>query len=386
MKKKIKNALISVSDKDQIISVLKILEKYKINIISSGGTSKLIKKMGYKCKEISEFTNFKEMLDGRVKTLHPKIHSGILFKRSSLKHQSQMKKKKFESIDLVIINFYPFQGTLRKTNSSKKIIENIDIGGPTMVRAAAKNFQDVTILTDKNQYPKLVEELERNKGKTNLNFRERMANEAFNFTAYYDSIIANWFNQKLGVKFPERKTFFGRKLANLRYGENPHQNSSIYISGLKENKLGMNKISGKDLSYNNYNDIFAGLEILFSEKKLPLTVIIKHANPCGVSSNKSPIQSFKNSMASDPVSAFGGIAACNYKINQKLALEMNKIFFEVIMAKGFDKEALDILKKRKNMRIIDISRLQRNDNLITKNFIIPSSCKTKIRLFTIKIN
>ena len=368
MKRKIKNALISVSDKDQLMPMLEILEKYKINIISSGGTFKSIKKMGFKCKEISEFTNFKEMLDGRVKTLHPKIHSGILFKRSNTKHLLQMKKNKFKSIDLVIINFYPFQGTLRKTNNSKKIIENIDIGGPAMVRAAAKNFQDVTILTDKNQYPKLIEELEKNKGKTNLNFREKMANEAFNFTAYYDSVISNWFNQKLRIKFPERKTFFGRKIANLRYGENPHQNSSIYISGLRENELGINKISGKDLSYNNYNDIFAGLEILSSEKKLPSTVIIKHANPCGVSSNKSPIQSFKNSMASDPVSAFGGIVVCNYKINQKLALEINKVFFEVILAKGFDEKALNIFKKRKNIRIIDISKLKKNNNLTTKNF------------------
>ena len=368
MQRKIKNALISVSDKDQLISLLKILKKYKINIISSGGTFKAIKKLRFKCKEISEYTNFKEMLDGRVKTLHPKIHSGILFKRSNNKHKLQMKKNKFESIDLVIVNFYPFEETIKKTANNKKIVENIDIGGPSIVRAAAKNFSDVTIVTNKNQYPELIKEMNRNKGKTNLNFREKMANEAFNLTAYYDSIVAEWFNQKRGIKFPDKKTFFGKKLTNLRYGENPHQNSSIYTTGLKDNKLGINKISGKSLSYNNYNDIFAGLEILFSEKKLPTTVIIKHANPSGVSSNKSPIKSFKNSLASDPISAFGGIVACNFRINYQLASEINKTFFEVIMAKGFDKKALRLFKKKKNMRVIDISKLKKNNNLSIKNF------------------
>ena len=215
-----------------------------------------------------------------------------------------------------------------------------------MVRAAAKNFKDVTIITDKSDYPELINELKRNKGKTSLNFREKMASKAFSLTSYYDSIIAGWLNEKLDIKFPKLKTVFGRKIEKLRYGENPHQESSIYISDLYSDSLGLNKLSGKNLSYNNYNDIFSGLEILSYEKK-PTTVIIKHANPCGVSSNKNPLISFKNSQASDPVSAFGGVVACNYKINLKIALEMNKTFFEVIMAKQFEKKALKILRKKK---------------------------------------
>ena len=368
MSRKIKNAIISVSDKGELASIVKILNKFKINIVSSGGTYKSIVKQGFKCKEISKFTNFKEMLSGRVKTLHPKIHSGILFNRSNNRHKLEMKNLDFEPIDLVIINFYPFKEILNKTKISKKIIENIDIGGPTMVRAAAKNYKDVTIVTDKNDYIDLIKELKKNNGNTSLNFRERMASKAFNLTSYYDSIVADWFNQKLKIKFPERKTFFGRKLEKLSYGENPHQSGSIYISDLNNASLNLNKINGKDLSYNNYNDIFSGLDILSSEKKLSMTVIIKHANPCGVSINKSPLLSFINAQASDPISAFGGVVACNFKINLKLALEMSKTFFEVIMAKGFDKDALKILKKKKNMRLIDISNFKENNDISTKFF------------------
>ena len=368
MKRKIKNALISVSDKTQLLPILKVLNKFNVKILSSGGTYQSIKKFGFKCKEISEFTNFKEMLDGRVKTLHPKIHSGILFNRSKKKHLEQMKNKKFEAIDLVVVNFYPFKETLKQTKKNEKIIENIDIGGPTMVRAAAKNFKDVVIITDKKDYSELIKELKHNKGKTNLDFREKMAGRAFNLTAYYDAIVAEWFNKRTGNIFPEKKTFFGQKFQTLRYGENPHQKSSIYISGLKNDYLGLKQLSGKNLSYNNYNDIFAGLEILSSEKKIPMTVIVKHANPSGVAINKSSLLSFKNSQASDPVSAFGGIVACNYKIDKKIASEINKTFFEVILSKGFDKGALTILKKKKNMRLIDISNFNEKGNLQTKIF------------------
>ena len=368
MKKKIKNALISVSDKSSLVLILNILKKYKINVISSGGTFKSIKKLGFSCKEISEFTNFKEMLDGRVKTLHPKIHSGILYDRSKKKHALQMNKANFQSIDLVIVNFYPFNDTLRKTKNSKKIIENIDVGGPTMVRAAAKNYKDVVVITDKDDYSELVNQIKSNNGKTTLDFREKMASKAFGLTAYYDSTITEWFNQKLKIRFPKVKTLFGKKLETLRYGENPHQESAIYINDLYKDYLDLEKLNGKDLSYNNYNDIFAGLDILYSEEKLPTTVIIKHANPCGVASNLSPLLSFKNSFASDPISAFGGIVACNFKITQQLALEINKTFFEVIMAKGFDKKALKIFKKKKNMRIINISNTNLNNSLSTKVF------------------
>ena len=368
MSEKIKNAIISISDKSELTAVVKILKKFEINIISSGGTYKSIIKQGFKCREVSNFTNFKEMLGGRVKTLHPKIHSGILFNRSNNKHKLEMKNQDFIPIDLVIINFYPFKEILNKTKANEKIIENIDIGGPTMVRAAAKNYKDVTIITDKSDYIDLINELKKNNGNTSLNFRERMASKAFNLTSYYDSIIAEWFNQKLGIKFPEKKTFFGRKLEKLSYGENPHQSGSIYISDLNKDDLDLNKISGKDLSYNNYNDIFAGLDILFSEKKLSMTVIIKHANPCGVSINKLPFLSFKNAQASDPMSAFGGVVACNFRINLKLASEISKTFFEVIMAKGFDKDALKILKMKKNMRLIDISNFKDSRNVRAKIF------------------
>ena len=211
---KIKNALISVSDKENLKVVLQTLKKNKINIISSGGTYKSIKKLGFKCKEVSQYTGFEEMLDGRVKTLHPKIHSGILFKRDKKIHKKQMQKKQFEPIDLVIVNFYPFEETIKKTSNKEKIIENIDIGGPSMVRSAAKNFKDVTIITDKQDYSELIKELNKFKGKTTFNFREKMASKAYGLTAYYDAVISEWFNRDIGIKFPERKTFFGKKLVN----------------------------------------------------------------------------------------------------------------------------------------------------------------------------
>ncbi len=366
--KKIKNALISVSDKENLEGILKILKKNKINVVSSGGTYKHIKKLGFNCIELSEFTEFEEMLDGRVKTLHPKIHSGILFDRDKKVHRIQMKKKQFEPIDLVIVNFYPFETAIKQTSQKEKIIENIDIGGPSMVRAAAKNFKNVTIITDKKNYPELIEELTKFKGKTSLNFRKRMASTAYGLTAYYDAVISEWFNRDIGIEFPDRKTFFGKKTNQLRYGENPHQKSSIYINSLKSDDINLEKLSGKDLSYNNYNDIFAGLDILFSSSGTPSTVIIKHANPCGVSSNTSAYQSFLNAQASDPISSFGGIVACNYKIGNKIALEMSKTFFEVILAKGFDKNALRILKKKKNMRIIDISKFRHESDITSKFF------------------
>ena len=368
MLKKIKNALISVSDKENIIKVLRSLDKHNVQIISSGGTYKYIRKLGYNCIEISKYTGFKEMLNGRVKTLHPKIHAGILHDRQNKLHKNEMSKLKFPSIDLIIVNFYPFQKVVRNTRNPRTVIDNIDIGGPTMVRAAAKNFKNVAIITNKNDYEELVDELKKFKGRTSLNFREIMSSKAFSLTAYYDAMIANWFNKKLKIQFPERKTIFGRKFKKLRYGENPHQESSVYISDYDDRNLGFTQLSGKDLSYNNYNDIFASLEILESIKSKAGTVIVKHANPCGVSEDKKPIISLKNAYACDPVSAFGGVIACNYKINKKIALEVTKNFLEVILAKGFDKDSLRILKKKKNLRIIDISKFKLKESLSIKNF------------------
>ena len=368
MKKKIKTALISVSDKTDLSGVLEMLNKYKIKIISSGGTYNIIRKLGYSCTEVSSYTGFEEMLDGRVKTLHPKIHAGILHDRSNKKHSTEMYKQKFSSIDLIIVNFYPFQKIVTSSKNNKEIIENIDIGGPTMVRAAAKNFKDVLIITNKNDYSDLVKEIKKNKGKTSLSFREYMSSKAFGLTAYYDSMIANWFNQNLNIKFPERKTIFGRRFKELRYGENPHQKSSIYISDYNDKELGLAQLSGKDLSYNNYNDIFASLEMLLSLGKTPSTVVIKHGNPCGVSSNVSAFASFRNAYVCDPLSAFGGVIACNYKINKKLANEMSKKFLEVVLAKGFENDALKILKKKEKLRIIDISKYKQNNKIQLKNF------------------
>ncbi len=368
MNLKVKNALISVANKENLTSLLKTLKKFNINIISSGGTYASIKKLGYQCTELSKYTGFKEMLDGRVKTLHPKIHAGILHDRQNKKHKSEMSKQNFPAIDLIVVNFYPFQKVVTNTKNPKQIIENIDIGGPTMVRAAAKNFKNVSIVTNRSDYESLIKELETFKGKTSLKFRELMSSKAFGLTAYYDSMIASWFNKKLKIEFPERKMIFGRKLQKLRYGENPHQQSSIYVSDYDDKRLGFNQIHGKELSYNNYNDMFASLEILNSLKKNSGTVIIKHANPCGVSENKVPLTSFKNAYASDPVSAFGGVIACNYKINKKIASEINKNFLEVILAKGFDKESFEILKSKKNLRVIDISNFKLKSLTSIKSF------------------
>ena len=368
MNLKVKNALISVSNKDNLVPLLKTLKKFKINIISSGGTFTSIKRLGYKSTELSKYTGFKEMLDGRVKTLHPKIHAGILHDRDNKKHKNEMNRQNFPAIDLIVVNFYPFQKIVTNKKNPKKIIENIDIGGPTMVRAAAKNFKNVTIITNKSDYESLIKELETFKGKTSLKFREFMSSKAFGLTAYYDAMIANWFNKKLNIQFPERKTIFGRKLKKLRYGENPHQQSSIYINDYDDKQLGFTQIHGKELSYNNYSDMFASLEILNSLKKNSGTVIIKHANPCGVSENKIPLVSFKNAYASDPTSAFGGVVACNYRINRKIAIEINRNFLEVILAKGLDKDALEILKKKKNLRIIDISKFKLKNNISLKSF------------------
>jgi len=267
-----------------------------------------------------------------------------------------------------VVNFYPFQKVVIESKSPKNIIENIDIGGPTMVRAAAKNFTNVAIITNKNDYPALIKELGKNKGKTSLKFREIMSSKAFGLTAYYDAMISNWFNKKLNIQFPERKTIFGRRLKSLRYGENPHQESSIYVSDYNDKQLGFDQLHGKDLSYNNYNDMFASLDILNSLKNKFGTVIIKHANPCGISENKNPLESFKNAYACDPISAFGGVIAFNFKIKKKLALEITKNFLEVILAKGFDKESLKILKKKKNLRIIDISKYKSKNVSTIKSF------------------
>jgi len=352
--KKIKRAIISVSNKNYLKKLLLTLSKLKIEIISSGGTFKEIKKLKFKCIEVSKYTGSSEILNGRVKTLHPKIHGGILSKRNLKSHQKDLLKNNFPEIDLVVVNFYPFEKTLTSTNNHSKIIENIDIGGPTMVRAAAKNYNDVTVITNPNQYDNLIKELKVNNGKTTKNFRTKMSEEAFSEVAYYDSIIANYMCKFNKNEFPKKKTISGNLIEKLRYGENPHQESAVYSL---QKELNIKQIHGKKLSYNNYNDIFSALAISKSLPKNIGTVIVKHSNPCGVSIKNNPINSYQSALACDPISAFGGIVACNYKIKKKLAVQLNKIFLEVIVSNGFEEDALKILKKKKNLRLIDASNL-----------------------------
>ena len=373
---KIRSALISLSDKSNLKPLLKILKKNKIKLISSGGTFKVIKKLGFQSTDISEFTGYKEILGGRVKTLHPKIHAGILNKRKNKLHSRDLKINNFENIDLVIVNFYPFEKTLEITKNKNQIIENIDIGGPSLVRAAAKNFNDVTVISSSKQYLELIEQLEENNGCTSLKFREKMSKEAFAETAYYDSVISNYLNSSSNIYFPDKKVVHGNLIEKLRYGENSHQQGAIYSKG---KDLGMIQIHGKQLSYNNYNDIFSALSISKNLIKNSGTVIVKHANPCGVSSLKNKINSFKAALASDPISAFGGIVSCNFRINKILATELNKVFFEIIVADGFDKDALKLLKSKKNLRIIDASNFSLNEilkfNSVNDSMLIQSEDK-----------
>jgi phosphoribosylaminoimidazolecarboxamide formyltransferase/IMP cyclohydrolase len=384
--KKIKKALISVSDKKNLKHLLKILTKHKIELISSGGTYNEIKKLKFKCLEVSEYTGSPEILGGRVKTLHPKIHAGILSKRNNKSHSKDLKNNNFDEIDLVIVNFYPFEKTLEQTNNHLKIIENIDVGGPTMVRAAAKNYNDVTVITSSDQYNELVNEIEKNKGSTSIEFREKMSLEAFSETAYYDAVISNYFNKIKKNNFPKKKIIYGNLIEKLRYGENPHQQAAVYS---KTQNLNIKQINGKQLSYNNYNDIFSALTISKSLPKNSGTVIIKHANPCGVSINKNSLKSYQLALACDPVSAFGGIVSCNYKVNKILALELNNIFLEVVIANGFDPEALKILKKKKNLRLIDATSFTMKNlvrfNSANESFLTQSEDIKKFNIKNFKI-
>ena len=358
--KKIKTALISVSDKKNLKPLLNVLKKNKVKIISSGGTFKEIKKLKFNCIEVSQFTNSPEILGGRVKTLHPKIHAGILNKRDNKLHLKDLKINNFENIDLVVVNFYPFENTLKKTTNHNKIIENIDVGGPAMVRSAAKNYRDVNIITSSDQYSELIDEINKYKGSTSLDFRKKLSRIAFTETAYYDSVISEYFNKITNTYFPKKKILHGNLITALRYGENPHQISGIYS---KNSEIDIKHIHGKKLSYNNYNDIFAALTISKSLPKGTGTVIVKHATPCGVSIKNNNLESYKSALACDPVSAYGGVVSCNFRVSKGLALELNKIFIEVIIANKFDNDALKILKKKKNLRLIDSSNYSISEGL-----------------------
>ncbi len=374
MNRKITRALISVSDKSELNKILPTLRKFKVEILSSGGTYKYIRKLKFKCTEISDFTGFQEILDGRVKTLHPKIHSGILFKRGNKKHLNQINKQNFKNIDLVIVNFYPFEKIVLDTKNENKIIENIDIGGPALVRSSAKNFKDVAVITSNYQLDNLIHEMNSYKGSTSLNFRKKLSQEAFNETAYYDTNISKYFNKIIDNRYPNKITFNGKLLSKLRYGENPHQSAAFYSGG---NPKELEKLNGKQLSYNNYSDIYSGLDIINSLPKDVGTTIIKHANPSGVSIDKNQCSSFKQAFNCDPISAFGGVIICNYKIKSETAKEICNKFFEVIVANDFDTKALSILKKKKNLRIIKNNQKHDSNQIVLKtlsnNFILQNS-------------
>ena len=355
---KIRKALISVSNKENLKSLVNTLLKYKVEIISSGGTYKRIRKLGYKCIEVSKFTNSPEILNGRVKTLHPKIFGGILNQRKNRKHNKEMQTNNYKNIDLIVANFYPFEDSLSKKMNHNKIIENIDIGGPAMVRAAAKNYDDVVVICNTNQYQRLIDEIKNNQGSTSLDFREKLAEEAFMETAYYESKIFKYFNDKSNNIFPQKNIISSKLIKQTRYGENPHQKAAIYSKGNHQDIIQLN---GKDLSYNNYNDLYSALSIAKFLPNNKGVVIIKHANPCGVSIDQSKIKSFKEALESDPISAYGGIVSCNFKMNISLAKEIHKIYFEIVMAKGFDKKSITLLKTKKNLRIIDTSKFK-DDN------------------------
>ena len=314
-KKKIKRAIISVYDKSNLKHILPILKKFNIEIISTGNSYKKIKKLKYDCIELSNYTGTPEMLNGRVKTLHPKIHAGILNIRKNKKHKKDLKKKNIFNIDLVIVDLYPFEKQLKGKINFEKLIEYIDIGGPTLIRAAAKNFNDVAVISNIKDYSELIKELKANKGSTSIKFRKFMSAKAFGLTAYYDSVISNCLNDHLNIKFPEKETLYGKLIKKLRYGENPHQEGSIYKT---IDNLGLEQIHGKELSYNNYNDIYSALSILQTFRKNEGTVIIKHSNPCGVSVEKNQVKSFKDALTCDPVSAFGGIVAINSIVKKNL--------------------------------------------------------------------
>ena len=350
MKIKIKNAIVSLSDKSKIDFLTKIFKRHNVNVISSGGTYKKIIKKYKKCIEVSKFTGFKEMLDGRVKTLHPKIFSGILCDRRKARHNKDLNKLDIPTIDLVIVNFYPFEEFFSKKNSKNKIIENIDIGGPSLVRAASKNYKYITVITDPSDYKNLENELKKNKGSTSEEFREKMACDAFARTTNYDSLISQWFLKNNKKYVPKFFSVSGKHKAKLRYGENPHQQAHYYNIN---NQKDFEKIHGKDLSYNNLLDTFSALHIQETFKKNQGTVIIKHGNPSGASIEKNQIISFKQALNSDPISAFGGVLSINSKITKNFATELNKYFFEIIAARGYAKNALKILKKKKNRILID---------------------------------
>ena len=357
-----KRALISVYDKRGIADFSLELSKLGWEIISTGGTSKILKEAGIEVIDISEITKFPEILDGRVKTLHPNIHGGLLYKRDDEKHIETMKDLDIDSIDMVINNLYPFEETIKKEGvTHEEIIENIDIGGPSMIRAAAKNYRDVTVIVDPSDYGKVLNQL-KSKGETSIGLRQYLATKVFEYTAYYDSLISNYFNKLESIDFPNIISLSFKDKEQLRYGENPHQKAAFYkeIGNLEGTIAGANKLHGKELSFNNINDSNGALEIL-KEFQEPTIVAVKHANPCGIGSGENLLEAYNKAYECDKISIFGGIIAANREIDKKLASKINEIFIEIVMAPSFSKEAVEVLTTKKNIRILEIPNIMKKD-------------------------
>jgi phosphoribosylaminoimidazolecarboxamide formyltransferase/IMP cyclohydrolase len=345
-------ALLSVSDKTGLIDLGHALAARGVELLSTGGTAKALADAGLKVIEVADYTGFPEMLDGRVKTLHPKVHGGLLGRRDLAEHRAQMDAHKIQPIDIVVSNLYPFEATVAAGKPFADCIENIDIGGPSMVRSAAKNHDAVVVLTDPAQYAELVGELEANGGATTLAFRRRLAGEAYARTAAYDAAIAAWMAGERNEAFPERLVVAGKRVEVLRYGENPHQEAAFYATAERRPGIATaRQVQGKELSYNNLNDTDAAYE-LAGEFDRPAIVIVKHANPCGVAVADTLADAYARALAADPISAFGGIIAANRPLDGKTAEAIAKLFAEVVIAPEADPAALAALKGKTQMRLL----------------------------------
>ncbi len=349
---RIQRALISVSDKAGLVELGKALAGHGIEILSTGGSAKALRDAGLKVIEVSDHTGFPEIMDGRVKTLQPSIHGGILARRTDEGHKKAMADHKIAPIDLVVVNLYPFEATVARGADFPTCVENIDIGGPALIRASAKNHDFVTVVVDPADYEAVLAELAANKGATTLALRRKLAAKAYARTAAYDSAIANWFAQQQGETFPQQLTLAAKRVQILRYGENPHQQAAFYSDGSNRPGVATSRIvQGKELSYNNIGDTEAAYECV-AEFKEPAVVVVKHANPCGVAIGKDQYSAYLKAYACDPVSIFGGIVAVNTTLEARTAEELAKLFLEVVIAPDATPEALEIFSKKKNVRVL----------------------------------
>jgi phosphoribosylaminoimidazolecarboxamide formyltransferase/IMP cyclohydrolase len=361
--RRISRALISVSDKTGILELASGLISREVELLSTGGTAKLLREKGLKVRDVSDLTGFPEMLDGRVKTLHPKVHGGLLAIRSNPQHQAQVKEHGIEFIDMVVVNLYPFEKTAMKPGVTlEELVENIDIGGPSMLRSAAKNFEDVTVLVDAADYPGVLEELQTNGGSISRETRARLARKAFAMTAAYDNAISSTLQKMANGEFPERLHLNYQKVMDLRYGENPHQRAALYRSPTAAGRglATAPQLQGKELSYNNLVDLEAAWRLV-QEFEEPTTVIIKHTNPCGVATGATLVESYQRALEVDPVSAFGSVIAFNRAVNGPTAEELSKLFVEAVVSPGFAAPALERLAGKKNLRLLDMSATAGDD-------------------------